>query len=738
MEVQQKCLYEILGVERTSTPDEIRSAYRKLALKLHPDKLVQTGVSLEQATARFQEVQRAYEVLSDARERAWYDSHRSQILYSPASSSSANKSDFDLNLWPYFSTSIYSGYGETGKGFYKVYAEVFQKLFQQEVACAHAMGGAPVTEAPLMGSLESPYPQVSAFYNYWLGFCTVKDFSWVDEYHASAGPNRKARRLMEEENKKLRRKARREYNEQVRQLAEFVKKRDKRVLERQLEKSREQKEKEVRLKLRREQLVKEKLEKARLYEEEAWTKLAESEEEESQGNGGGNDDDWYDSKVTKESESSQQAANQELYCIVCSKKFKSDKQWKNHEQSKKHKDKVLELRDSFVEEDNLVYGFGKGIDEELDSNAPGNSHGLDSNAPQNSLGLDEELDSRTQVENLIEQYNRALVDDREIGDELNVRAEVDDLCDLGDDTLGLKENGIGTENGVARDSSILNEAKDQVGSSSGVEHYGDPNDVSDKSSYQSIDEDEKADRENYVEVHSNDGEHESDNGHMDDEASLLEAMLKTHRTKQVVSNAYQAGAAVREADNTNCDPRMNTGEAGSRKQKNGNQSGFVLTDLVLSDTEDGTEISFGKAIQRQGSKKAGKQKRKQTVGIAEQSVSDNGHQVDSRSEDNLGVEQHGAESSFLVNGKTDTLEGGQAKKHLKKTAKQSADRKSAATSSTAKEMSTKGKRQAKSKKGKSAPKFAGNTCETCGEDFDSRNQLFLHISGTGHAMLKAR
>ncbi|KAG6411744.1 hypothetical protein SASPL_129828 [Salvia splendens] len=41
----------------------------------------------------------------------------------------------------------------------------------------------------------------------------------------------------------------------------------------------------------------------------------------------------------------------EFYCVACSKKFRSDKQWKNHEQSKKHKEKVTQLREAFHEED---------------------------------------------------------------------------------------------------------------------------------------------------------------------------------------------------------------------------------------------------------------------------------------------------------------------------------------------------------------------------------------------------
>jgi molecular chaperone DnaJ len=60
--------YEVLGVNRTSSADEIKRAYRKLARQYHPD------VSQEpNAEARFKEVNEAYEILSDQQKRAAYD-----------------------------------------------------------------------------------------------------------------------------------------------------------------------------------------------------------------------------------------------------------------------------------------------------------------------------------------------------------------------------------------------------------------------------------------------------------------------------------------------------------------------------------------------------------------------------------------------------------------------------------------------------------------------------------------
>lgn len=71
-----KDYYEILGVPRDASEDDVRKAYRRLALKLHPDK----NPNDPEAERKFKEISEAYEVLSDSEKRQAYDSRGTEGL----------------------------------------------------------------------------------------------------------------------------------------------------------------------------------------------------------------------------------------------------------------------------------------------------------------------------------------------------------------------------------------------------------------------------------------------------------------------------------------------------------------------------------------------------------------------------------------------------------------------------------------------------------------------------------
>lgn len=113
--------YQVLGIERTATDDEIKKAYRKKALKWHPDR---NPDHKETAERRFKEVSEAYEALSDPQKRAVYDQFGEDGLkrgggQSDAQNSSSagyaqNTSGYAQNTSGYAKNT--SGFGHNGAG----------------------------------------------------------------------------------------------------------------------------------------------------------------------------------------------------------------------------------------------------------------------------------------------------------------------------------------------------------------------------------------------------------------------------------------------------------------------------------------------------------------------------------------------------------------------------------------------------------------------------------------------
>jgi curved DNA-binding protein len=135
-----KDYYKILGVERKASADDIRSAYRKLAMQYHPDK----NPGDKKAEDKFKEINEAYQVLSDSEKRARYDQLGS--AYSDFRSSGGRPRDFRWDDWAASSgggaVNFEDMFGSAGAGgFSEFFRTVFGDAMRSSMRAQQAQQG---------------------------------------------------------------------------------------------------------------------------------------------------------------------------------------------------------------------------------------------------------------------------------------------------------------------------------------------------------------------------------------------------------------------------------------------------------------------------------------------------------------------------------------------------------------------------------------------------------------------
>ena len=150
-----KDYYKVLGVEKTATAEQIKKAYRKLAVKYHPDKNPGDKVAVD----KFKEINEAYEVLSDAEKRKKYDQFGEN--YKHYEQHGGRPEDFD---WSQFGGGrgrgrTYSYGGGSAEDMFG--GEGFSDFFEQLFGSRFSGGGRRQQQAPGKGQDVQASMQVS-------------------------------------------------------------------------------------------------------------------------------------------------------------------------------------------------------------------------------------------------------------------------------------------------------------------------------------------------------------------------------------------------------------------------------------------------------------------------------------------------------------------------------------------------------------------------------------------------
>ncbi|XP_059438471.1 uncharacterized protein LOC132171224 [Corylus avellana] len=126
------CYYSVLGICKDASSSDVRTAYRKLAMKWHPDRWARNPGVAGEAKLRFQQIQEAYSVLSDQSKRLMYDAG----LYDPLEEEDEEFCDFMQEM-----LSLMNNVKDEGDSF-----EDLQRMFAEMVGGSGMMAGIDVNE----------------------------------------------------------------------------------------------------------------------------------------------------------------------------------------------------------------------------------------------------------------------------------------------------------------------------------------------------------------------------------------------------------------------------------------------------------------------------------------------------------------------------------------------------------------------------------------------------------------
>lgn len=338
--------YQLLEVAEDATPEEIKRSFRQLALVHHPDK---NRDDVEGATQRFASLQQAYEVLSDEQERAWYDSHKASLIPEAdadevfenirkgASAPPARDRGLTVrHLSRFFDATIWHGFDDGEDGFFTIYRNLFARLQSEEAMITSDADFPSFGFSTWTWSAKNERDNLNmakSFYAVWTNFTTAKDFSWVEQWKSTEAPDRRTRRLMEKDNKKVRDDARKDYNDTVRSLAKFLRKRDprykKHLTEMQTRPSGSTTPSATNPSSRPQP--------SDAYVEQEWQKV-----------------DLKGLHADLEWAAAEGEDDEQWECVACGKMFRSEAAWDSHERSKKHMKEVERLRREMEEDEDLT------------------------------------------------------------------------------------------------------------------------------------------------------------------------------------------------------------------------------------------------------------------------------------------------------------------------------------------------------------------------------------------------